>query len=174
MSSTYIVIGAPGQGKSPFVQKFIEGRRCFVFDIQNEYGQRTKYPGQRPIGLSDNVNDLRARYKGDDIEAFQLMCLQKRDTVLIFEEATIFFEGRTGKLTRKLLVNRFHTGNVYMFLFHSINAVPPRIMEMCNFIVLLKTNDEEHNVRWKYTKLLYYFLDLREKPDGSYHIIKAL
>src|SRR6185436_9997457 len=108
MSSTYIVIGAPGQGKSPFVQKFIEGRRCFVFDIQNEYGQRTKYPGQRPIGLSDNVNDLRARYKGDDIEAFQLMCLQKRDTVLIFEEATIFFEGRTGKLTRKLLVNRFH------------------------------------------------------------------
>lgn len=172
--NTYVVIGAPGKGKSPFVQQFIEGRRCFVFDIQNEYGQRTKYPGQKPIGLSNNPNDSRARYISDDITAFQMMCLQKRDTVLVFEEATIFFQGQAGKLTRKLLVNRFHTGNVYMFLFHSINRVPPVIMEMCNYVVLFQTLDQERIVQWKYTNLLYYFLDLREKPDGSYHIVKMI
>jgi hypothetical protein len=45
---------------------------------------------------------------------------------------------------------------------------------MCNYVVLFQTLDEEHTVRWKYTRLLYYFLDLREKPTGAHHIIKML
>lgn len=170
----YVIIGAPGQGKSEFVKIAIQGRRCFVFDIQNEYGERTKYKGQKPLYLSSNPNHERARFVGDDIEAFQQMCLRKKDTILVFEEATIFFEGRTGKLTRKLIVNRYHTGNVYMFLFHSINAVPPRIMEMCNYVILHKTLDEVHTVQWKYPRLLKDFLTLRDAKDGERIVIKML
>lgn len=170
----YIIIGAPGQGKSEFVKQAIQGRRCFVFDIQNEYGSRTKYKGQRPLLLSDNPNAERARYTGHDLEQFQQMCLRKRDSILVFEEATMFFEGRTGKTTRQIMISRKHTGNAIMFLFHSINSVPPRIMEISEYVVLFKTNDQEHTVRYKYNNLLYYFLDLRERPDGAHHIIKIL
>jgi len=174
----YIIIGAPGEGKSEFVKKAIVGppfRRCFVFDVQNEYGSRTKYPGQTPLRLSDNPNDSRARYvNGDNIEGFMLQAKNKRDTIIVFEEATIFFQGRTDKLVRSLMVNRWHTGNVYMFLFHSINSVPPRIMEMCNYIVLHRTLDEDHIVQWKYSRLFHHYLDLRDMPRGSRKIIKMM
>lgn len=170
----YIVIGAPGQGKSEWVKQAIQDKRCFVFDIQNEYGARTKYKGQKPLMLSDNINNIRSRYKGDDLEAFQKMCMQKRDTILVYEEATMFFEGRTGRDTRKVIISRWHTGNIPIFLFHSINSVPPRIMEMCNWVVLHRTLDEEHTILYKYPRLLPYFQQLQGMPDGSRLEIKML
>lgn len=178
--NTYVIIGAPGQGKSEFVKKAIEDtstgkkRRCFVFDVQNEYGARTKYKGQKPLYLSDNPNAERARYVGTSMETFMSYCKQKRDTILVFEEATMFFEGRTGRQVRELMIGKRHSGNSLMFLFHSINSVPPRIMEMCDYVVLYKTNDEEHTVQWKYTRLYSYFLHLRECPQGENVIIRMI
>jgi hypothetical protein len=177
---SFIVIGAPGQGKSPFVQAAIDRKRCFVFDVQNEYGSRTKYKGQRPLMLSDNPNDLRARYVPkspslrEDIQRFMEMCRQKKDTNIVFEEATIFFEGRMGDLSKTLMVNRKHTGNVYYFIFHSINSVPPRVMEMSDYVVLHKTIDQDYTVMYKYSRLWPYFRDLQEMPDGSRLIIPLM
>lgn len=152
----------------------IEGRKCLVFDIQNEYGERVKYPGQVPLKLSTNNKSDRSRFIGDDVKAFIKVCFEKRETVCVFEEATAFFQGATGQLTRRLLINRYHTRNVYLFLFHSINRVPPGIMEMSNFAVLFKTNDENDTVERKYNRLFKYYLDLQEKPPGESHIIKLL
>lgn len=170
----YLVIGAPGEGKTPFCKKMIGGgdsgapeRRCLVFDINNEYGARTKYPGQKPFNLNTNVRDIRSRYIGDDIDTFVRVAMQKTDTVVIFEEATAFFEGRTKAMTRRLIINRYHTRNVYMFLFHSINAVPPRIMEIANYAVLFKTNDETDTVYRKFSRLGPYFDRLQDFPHGS-------
>lgn len=170
----YIVIGAPGEGKTPFCKKMIGGgdsgqdpRHCLVFDINNEYGQRSKYPGQTPFNLSTNNRDLRSRYVGDNIDAFITIAMGKRNTVCIFEEATAFFEGRSKQNTRKLIINRYHTGNVYLFLFHSINSVPPRIMEIANYVVLFKTNDETDTVYRKFSRLGPAFDYLQDKPHGS-------
>lgn len=172
--NTYIIIGGPGQGKSEFVKTAIQGRRCFVFDIQNEYGARTKYKGQKPLYLSDNINEGRSRYTGVKLETFQELVLKKRDTICVFEEATMFFEGRTSGKTREIMINRFHTGNVYMFLFHSINSVPPRIMEMSNYVVLHKTLDEDHNVMYKYSRLYTAYSYLKDQPNGSRLILKLI
>ena len=169
----YILIGAPGEGKTPFCKKMIGGagtgepeRRCFVFDINNEYGPRSKYGTDKPFNLSTNANDFRSRYIGDDIEMFVMRAMRKTDTVVVMEEATAFFEGRTSKLTRRMIINRYHTRNVYLFLFHSINSVPPRIMEIANFVVLFKTNDETDTVYRKYSRLGPYFEDLQQYPHG--------
>lgn len=170
----YIVIGAPGEGKTPFCKKMIGGgdtkeppRHCLVFDINNEYGTRAKYAGQTPFNLSVNNNDLRSRYIGDNIESFIAIAMRKRNTVIIFEEATAFFEGRSSKMTRRLIINRYHTQNVYLFLFHSINSVPPRIMEIANFVVLFKTNDETDTVYRKYSRLGPAFDSLSSRQHGS-------
>lgn len=174
MSDLHLVIGAPGEGKTPYVQQFIGGggtgrpeNRCLIFDINNEYGQRTKYAGQRPFNIPTNTRDIRSRYVGDDIETFIRIAMSKIDSVIVMEEATAFFEGRTSKLTRRLIINRAHTRNVYMFLFHSINAVPPRIMEICNFVCLFKTNDETDTVYRKYRRLGHAFDELQDYPHGS-------
>lgn len=177
---TYIVAGAPGQGKSEFVKQLIQGRRCFVFDVQNEYGSRTKYKGQKPLMLSDNPNDSRARFTlgdmniKDAVKRFMAMAKTKKDTIVVFEEATIFFEGRTDVDTRTLMVNRRHTGNVYVFIFHSINSIPPRIMEMSDYVVLHKTIDQDYVVQYKYSRLFHHFLDLQPQPDGSRVIVKLM
>jgi hypothetical protein len=178
--NTYIVIGAPGQGKSPFIQQAILNKRCWVFDVQNEYGSRTKYKGQTPLMLSDNPNDFRARYVPksmylrEDARKFMEMAFLKRDTNIVFEEATVFLEGRMDQQVKALIVGRLHTGNAYYFVFHSIASVPPRIMQMCNYVVLHKTLDEDYLVQYKYSRLFHHFLDLQSQPDGSRTIIKML
>jgi hypothetical protein len=172
----YIVIGAPGEGKTPFCKQMIGGgdsgrpeNRCLVFDINNEYGPRTKYPGQVAFNLPVNYKDIRCRYTGDDIEMFLKIAMSKQNTVVVMEEATAFFEGKTSKLTRRLIINRYHTGNVYVFLFHSINSVPPRIMEIANYVVLFKTNDEHDTVYRKYSRLGPSFDALRDAEHGKGH-----
>ena len=172
--SMYIIIGAPGEGKTPFCKKMIGGadtgvppRRCLIFDINNEYGPRSKYAGQTPFNITHNTRDIRARYIGDDINQFLHIARTKIDTVVVMEEATAFFEGKTSQLTRRLIINRYHTRNVYLFLFHSVNAVPPRIMEIANYVVLFKTNDERDTVYRKYSRLGPYFEDLQSHTSGS-------
>lgn len=170
----FIVAGAPGMGKSPFIQKYINGRNCLIFDVANEYGHKTKYSGQIPIGLPTNTNEARSRYTGMDVDRFISLCEKKSNTVCVFEEATGFFAGSVAAKTMRLIVGRRHTGNVYMFVFHSINRIPPGIYEMAEYLCLLKTNDEWDTVRGKYKKLLPYFEDLQNQPNGSKHIIKLI
>lgn len=175
MSNTYLVIGAPGMGKSPFVRKMIANRRCIVFDVANEYGTRVKYQGQAPVGLSTDTNHLRSRFiETKDLKKFIQLCEQKRDTVCVFEEATAFFQGRTQLDTVHLIINRLHTGNTYVFVFHSINAVPPRLFEMANFVVLFKTMDLTDNVNRKAPRIAPAFTELQHLDNGESRILKLL
>lgn len=166
------IIGGTGSGKSPFVQEYIKGRKCFVFDVQNEYGQRTKYPGQKPLNLSNNIHSERARMVELDEMKFISFCSLKKNTVCVFEEAMGFFEGRTSKPLRRLMLSKVHTGNVYLFVFHSISSVPPRLMQMTDYIVLFRTGDEFKDVQNKYSKLSQPFLDLRKDVKKKYITIK--
>jgi hypothetical protein len=170
----FIIAGAPGMGKSPFVKSYIDGNNCLVFDVANEYGSRVKYAGQTPLNLSTNNNDARSRYIGEDLETFVKKCAAKRNTICVFEEATGFFQGAVQQLTMRLIIGRKHTGNVYLFIFHSINRIPPGIMEMAEYLVLFKTNDEWNTVRGKYARLLPYFEDLQNKPKGEKYIIPLI
>jgi hypothetical protein len=162
-------------GKSPFIRKLIgTNKRCLVFDIANEYGQRTKYNGQEPLNLTNNNNDLRSRYIGDNLSFFINLCSKKRDTICVFEEATGFFQGMVSKETIRLIVNRYHTNNTYCFIFHSINSIPPRIMEIANYVILFRTNDEAETVYRKYSRLGAAYDHLQSEPNGSQLNLKLL
>lgn len=168
------LIGATGQGKSPFIRNYISGKKCFVFDVQNEYGARTKYPGQKPVNLSNNVADPRSRFIIADTHEFIKLCAQKKNTICVFEEATMFFEGRTAEDMRRLIFSKFHSGNNYILVFHSINSVPPRLFEATDYIVLFKTGDDMNRVKAKYSKLVPYFTTLNNKRNGMYVKIKNI
>lgn len=171
----YIVCGAPGMGKSPFIRKLIgTNKRCLVFDIANEYGGRTKYAGQQAVNLNNNTNDLRSRYTGSDLSSFIKICERKKDTICVFEEATGFFQGMVGKETTRLIINRYHTGNTYCFIFHSINSIPPRIMEIANYVILFRTNDEAETVYRKYSRLGAAYDHLQTEQNGTQLNIKLL
>lgn len=169
-----ILAGAPGQGKSEFIKNAIQGKRCLIFDFQNEYGQRTKYVGQTALNLSDNVKNERARYTGGKVKEFIDIVKTKRNTICVFEEATAFLEGKTKEEIREIMISRKHTGNTLIFVFHSINACPPRIVELSDYFVMYRTNDNFKIVKNKYPYLLSFFSKLRHSKNQKNIIIKLV
>lgn len=150
-----ICIGGRGKGKTTFIQKAIKGKPNFIFDVQNEYSD-----GFNPCGHFDRKLFLS--------EADQFI-----NTNIVFEEATGFFKGRTPEMLDRLMLSVRHTGNNLFFVFHTIQAVPPSIINMVNYIVLFKTADQQYNViKAKYPLLWPYFVDLhRSKENYKKHII---
>jgi hypothetical protein len=79
-----------------------------------------------------------------------------------------------GLQTEKKSAENAMRDDAYYFIFHSINSVPPRIMEMANYVVLYKTNDRDYIVQYKYPRLFQHFLDLQPMSSGSSRIIKIM
>jgi hypothetical protein len=152
-----------GQGKSHFVKSMIKSRRCFVFDVQNEY-----------YDLNPNPTSERARHLLLDEKMFVEQCRARRNTVCVFEEATGFFEGKLDKELRRVVLSKRHTGNVFLFCFHSIASIPPRLMQLTNYVVLFKTADETHEVAGKFPRLVPFFEQVRAMKNQAYLTIKMI
>lgn len=158
-----IIAGMTGQGKSVWIKNKLAGNKCFVFDVQNEY-----------TDLSNNPLASRSRNVSLDEKQFVSQCFQKKNTVCVFEEATGFFEGKLDKDVRRLVLSKRHTGNVFIFCFHSISAIPPRLMQLTNFVILFKTGDEPYQVEQKFPSLLPYYNKVKTLPPYTPLQIKMI
>lgn len=134
-----ILIGDTGYGKSVLAKKLIGDRNCFVYDVNNEY---------QDLSLDKKKQRCRAIPDIDyDHINFMNDAGKRKNTMILFEEATGFCMANTSKLLRALIANKRHTGNNYIFIFHTINSVPDFILSLYSFIYLFKTEDN-------YTKVL--------------------
>lgn len=141
------VIGMTGAGKSTFVKRLITGvhpDRLFIYDVNREY-----YADDIPLPkISEFVNEV----------------YTQREIVSVFEEATIFFSNKGGgesEEMKSILVEKRHRKNTIILVFHSVQAIPLWIKNLINFVVLLRTNDEENYVRLKFPTLLPALQDIR-------------
>lgn len=132
-----IVCGMTGSGKSTFVKQLISGvdvDRLLVYDVNAEYFPNEPLP---------------------DISDFLKECIAAEETIQIFEEATVFFSNRGSNADmRRLLVAKRHQRNIIILLFHSIRSIPHYIYDLCNYVVLFRTNDNEQIVSGKHEVLL--------------------
>lgn len=162
-----LVIGHTGQGKTTVVNKIIEGKNQYVFDVNNEYHH-----------LSNDKDGFTSKMRNTDLNIgrFVANCARLKNTNIVFEDATGFLQGRQSREMSRLMAAKRHSQNNYLILFHSINRVPPELMEMSNYILLFKTNDFEDNVVRKFGtgKLHNAFLDLRNKPKFSFFKIDTI
>jgi len=160
-----LVIGHTGQGKSTWLKKFIAGKKQYVFDVNNEYN------------LPDDLQ-IRPQMRNRDlnIPRFLKNCENLKNYNICFEDATGFLRGKQQKELSQLIVAKRHTGNNYIFLFHSINRVPPELMEMSNFIILFKTNDNIELIdrKFKNVTLNNAFLQLQKSKQYSYIEINTI
>ncbi len=154
---SFMIIGMTGQGKSLFTKNLIKDKQSYVFDVNNEYK-----------GIASEVNT------SCDENNFISECEKKQNTYCVFEEATGFFNGKIPVRLKKLIIGKRHSGNNYLFLFHSIQDAPPALVRLCNFVVLFKTNDERKTVEKKYEKLYQPFIKLMNAPKYSKLIIKLI
>lgn len=170
-----IIIAGTNQGKSYYSKQLIlnEDIPTLVFDVQNCYGPTSTKEGDIIMNLPeyDGTNQIRCRYHGQS-ERFIQIALLRKFSVIVFEESTIFFEGRMAKDMKHLIVNKWHDQNTIICQFHSIADVPPAFMRKADYIVLFKTGDEFSHVKKKYASLLPHFQKLKGTPDRTQIIIK--
>ena len=172
MAELITIIGGTNQGKSYFAKQIIKNPKiaCLVYDVQDGYGPTSKKEGDIILNLPLDWKAKRGRFYGDTHE-FLHFANHRENTTIVIEEATIFFEGKTFQAMRKLIVDKWHAKNNIIILFHTINSVPPRILEMTDTVVLFKTADDENTIGRKYRKLLPHMLSLRDKPDRTKLVI---
>lgn len=151
----YLLIAHTGQGKTTFAKRLSAPANTLVFDVNNEYKD---YP----------------RNTTGDFDNFLQQVMKTTDKNIIFEEATGFLAGRTGAEVKRIVINKRHTNNNYIFLFHSIADVPPFLFRLSNYVILFKTADTVQGVKEKEPKLLKPFLELQRAENFKYKILKMI
>jgi hypothetical protein len=137
MAIAIVTAGMTGKGKTTLVKELIakSGMPEFIFDIHKEYQMNGSFYGS--------------------FKDFAEKASKLKNHVIVFEEASIFFKRSRGinEYVDAMLVNKRHMGDkgcMLIFNFHSLRKVPLDILDLINFIVILKTNDVPKNVMQRF------------------------
>jgi predicted ATPase len=148
----YLVIGARGTGKSTLLEGRVKSLNypiedTYIYDIERRY-----FPNREgPL---------------PDIKTFKNTVANVKNSLVVYEEGTIFFpnRGHDEKL-KMLLVQSRYNGNIVFIVFHSINSIPFYVYELTDTIILFRTQDEAQKVEKKLSKLYKPFLYLQKFPE---------
>jgi len=153
-----ILVGEQGRGKSTEAENIVKtfgNKDLFVFDINGTYA---KFKNNKIKGLPS-------------MEQFLEISEKVKNSVIVYEEATIFFgnKGRSESIVNQLVRN-YHTKNVIVFIFHSIRSIPVEIMDFVQFIKVWHTNDRKSLIEQKYRDdidFLNVFTSVYDKTLGT-------
>jgi ABC-type oligopeptide transport system ATPase subunit len=153
----HLVVGFSGCGKTTYTKELLKRKPknmpLVIYDINQEY--QKEYP--EPF---------------IDFEQFLQNVVELRNTYMIFEEATIFFDSHnTADEMKDLLVRARHTGNIIQLNFHSFSSIPKYIKNLIDYITIFNTGDTEKDVTDKFGKGKIYegFLEVRShKQDKEF------
>lgn len=163
----YIICGATGQGKSTFARKLVskfKNHQKIVFDINNEYSDETDW-------IRDTTCD-KAAFTDWVCERDENNQFITRNSVILLEDATGFFSSKVQDVWVQFAQAKRHTGNVVIFLFHSLYPVPKNMMQFANYTVLFQTNDELPDIKKKFPSYLSAVVELKRSPKYSRKIIE--
>lgn len=179
-----IIAGGTGEGKSRFLNTSLlmndvrpdfygkdkyhlslKSRNQYIFDLNNEY-----------ILPVDNILRPQMRHVACDAKTFINNCKALKNTNIVFEDASGFLRGRQAPDIIRLIVQRRHVKNNWIILFHSINRIPPELMEYCNYLIIFKTNDNLKEIDQKFNneKINISFQKLQSMKKHTYFQIKML
>jgi hypothetical protein len=160
VSKALLVVGATDVGKSFYIKdlisKNLKNFECLVvYDVNNEYSHLSPYDFE------------------SDFEKFAENATHLRNSIIIFEEATIFLDGRTiaDKYTKTVLALKKHRNNMIILVFHAVSEIPLYVYRLANYITIFKTNDlpdmsarELRDIRLK-----EFMQRVKNSPDIHYH-----
>lgn len=128
-----------------------------------------KYPGRKFI------YDINKEYNGGvmmEMKQFLDIAKDLKNSLILFEEATIFFDNKGSvQEVREMLVRARHSNIILVFTFHALQFIPLNILSMCDLLVLKRTNDNEGLVEKKFKdtpKIIKSFYALKRLPRYSH------
>lgn len=154
MSKIIAIVGRPFAGKTHVAKGIVADIRAasprtpvLIYDVNKEWGGK-----ELPT-----------------MEQFIQQASRCRNSLIVFEEATLFFDPTAGrsKGLREMLVRKRHTGNAVILLFHALADIPLYVLRMIDTLVLLKTNDTADDMRRirGLRGLVDAFVELQADPD---------
>jgi hypothetical protein len=167
MKLGYIIfnVGATGTGKSEIIRNLIkEGRKIFVYDLQNEY----ELPEFR-------CNQYRFSGKTKSIDDFmcEVVKLEGTGYTIVIEEATGVFSSSRSKEWERLILSKRHDKLTYILNFHTLHKIPPFLFTYADLLILRKTGDFIHDIKKKFPQFLEIVQELEiSKNLFDYRIIK--
>jgi len=148
---SFLIVGMTGTGKTTEVKNLLNkfSAEKKIYDVNNEYLEFTKNSGL------------------PSMEKFLSDAEKITNSVIVFEEATIFFNkrGYDDRLVN-LLVRKRHTKNIIIFVFHSLRSIPTYIFELIDFFAIKKTNDTIDRIKqFKSPELMRIFETIEKSSN---------
>lgn len=185
MSKIIVIAGRPKAGKSTKAKEFV--LRALWPDMPvhvpaeqvNELFHAVRAGGHLSRLMVYDVNHEWGTGPLPTSDAFLASAKAARDKLVVFEEATLFFDptrGRSEEL-REMLVRRRHTRTAVILLFHAIADVPLYVVRLADVLVLFKTQDSLDDLRRirHLRPVLALFDAVNSSPDfhafGSYDFV---
>jgi hypothetical protein len=163
MSKSIIIVGQRESGKSTLLQSLIKDcNNLYIYDINREHTQ-----------FNNSAKGV------DDIDKFYDIVKDKRDSTIVFEEATTLFKSRSVLEVTKLLVQSStrHKNNNIFFVFHGLIPLPEDILFLCNYMFLKKTKGNPTAIKRKfkdYDEIIEAFNSVNSNKDQYYYEIIEL
>lgn len=143
-----IIVGARGSGKSTTFKnhlKKVNKNAILLFDVNKEHTEFYNKPFV-------------------DFDTFTEKATRVENAVIGIEEATIYLSNRGQNFdVKKFLVKARHNGNTVFLVYHSFRSIPLYIFDLCDFIIIHKTNDTPDLVesRFQHADMLTAFNEIK-------------
>ncbi|OJW76313.1 hypothetical protein [Spirosoma sp. 48-14] len=147
LNNVDILIAVPGSGKTTFLlEKVVPAATANNMGVLwidlKDTKDTLKYP-EMPLSklkkwLSKGIYRLKII---DNKETLEQLTKYAYNCLIVFDDASGYFEGAIPLLLKQLLANRRHLNQDIVFVYHSLNFVPPKLYQMANTLTIGKTND---------------------------------
>lgn len=157
---SFCIIGMTGTGKTTEAKKLLQSFAIsdkLIYDINGEYSE---YSQGKLLSIQEFIK------KASSVN----------NSIILFEESTIFFSNRgRSEEVIDILVRKRHTNNIPIFIFHSIRSVPKYILELIDYFYIKKTNDNYSDVKKLFKRSADFILEETEKgyKENPYFCLKV-
>jgi archaellum biogenesis ATPase FlaH len=160
-----IIVGYQGAGKTLLSKALLKGAhhsRIKILDINDEY--KKEFPSS-PVMKVNAKGKLRP-----DKQMFREMMIDMDNTIFVCEDATVVFSHRSyDEELLEAIVAKRHSGNMYLFLYHSLRSIPRDVYDYFDELWLLKTADSDDAItKFRGTGVQELLNEVRLLPEFEY------
>jgi len=136
-------VGLPGAGKTTQILKMIEdyqhGKVAILDKFQDE--KFLIYPEMTREQIPHQQSGIYRVHHSEPLTIIDKFSASFEDGLLVLEDASAYLPKTEYKPMLNLFAGRRHKGIDLILTFHSINRIPPFVLEQLDKMILFKTND---------------------------------
>lgn len=185
----YIIIGNRGTGKTDFlkntvVQLMPNFQKVLITETMDSavwqnlatwnqpQNESIKIARIAPEDVSRFRRGIALTYSSDTTAMFAEVNEHLQNAVLVMEDSTKYIGSKLPGDIRKLILDSKQKNLDVFLVFHSLTAVPPELIRICNVIVLFKTNDGQiSETKYPFPELHEAAAILKKNPNRFAHKI---